>query len=61
MSLYAVWIHGNCARAQHVGNPPIMQARDTSGGGVPWSDIVGFPGNDGMVFRGCDRSHGPFG
>ncbi len=60
MSLYAVWVHGNAAGAQHVGNPPIMQARDGHNV-VPWSDIVGFPLNNGMVFRGCNRSGGLFG
>jgi len=56
MSLHAVWVHGNAARAQWVGDPPIIQAQDRladgSTGGVPWTDIVGLPQGKQMVFRG---------
>ena len=65
MSLHAVWVHGNVARAQWVGDPPIMQVQegraDGGAGGVPWSDIVGLPQGPRMIFRGRDRSRGPFG
>lgn len=62
MSLHAVWVHGNTARAQWVGDPPIMQAQDRRAdggtGGVPWTDIVGLPQGPQMIFRGRDRSRG---
>jgi len=62
MSLHAVWVHGNIALAQPVGDPPMMQVQDRrwdgSTGGVPWTDIVGLPMGPHMVFRGRDRSRG---
>jgi hypothetical protein len=65
MSHYAVWVHGNVARTQFVGDPPIMQAQDVRAdgttGGVPWTDIVGLPQGPRMIFRGCNRSRGAFG
>lgn len=63
--LFATWVHGNVARAQWVGDPPIMQAQDVRAdggvGGVPWTDIVGLPQGPKMIFRGRDRSRGAFG
>jgi hypothetical protein len=63
--LFATWVHGNVARAQWVGDPPIMQAQDVRAdgavGGVPWTDIVGLPQGPHMIFRGRDRSRSAFG
>lgn len=65
MTLYSMWVHGNTARAQWVGDPPIMQVQDRRAdgftGGIPWTDIVGLPQGPQMVFRGRDRSRGPGG
>ncbi len=62
MALHAVWVHGNVARAQWVGDAPIMQVQDRrfdgSVGGVPWTDIVGLPQGPRMIFRGRDLSTG---
>ena len=62
MSLYSMWVHGNTARTQWVGDPPIMQAQDRradgSIGGVPWTDIVGLPQGPQMIFRGRGHTGG---
>ena len=62
MSIYSMWVHGNTARAQWVGDPPIMQAQDRradgSTGGVPWTDIVGLPQGPQMIFRGRNPGSG---
>ena len=63
--MWSTWVHGNVARAQFVGDPPMMQAQDMRAdggvGGVPWTDIVGLPQGPRMIFRGRDRSRGAFG
>ncbi|TMQ03969.1 MAG: hypothetical protein E6J90_17850 [Deltaproteobacteria bacterium] len=65
MSLHAVWIHGNSARAQWVGNNPLQQVTggwfNGSTTSIPWSDVVGLPTGPGVTYRGADQSHGPFG
>lgn len=62
MSLHAVWVHGNAARAGLVGDPPMMQVQDRradgSTGPVPWTEVVGQPTGPKMIFRGRDRSRG---
>lgn len=58
----SMWIHGNTAIAQFVGDtsPGVPRNQTTQVNGQAWTDIVGLPQGPGKIFRGKQQTENFF-